>query len=49
MYIYIYMQRETLKCRVQATGTAGSCSQHGIMKNQSPVEATAGFYREISQ
>ena len=46
---YIYMQRETLKYLMQATGAAGSCSQHGITKHQSPPEATCRFLsRNIS-
>ena len=47
-YIYIYMQRETQKYRMQATSAAGSCSQHGITIHQSPPEATIGFHRETS-
>ena len=50
IYIYVCVcvcvRCETLKYHVQATGAAGSCSQHGITKHQSPPEATAGFYRE---
>ena len=43
------MQCKTLKHHAQATGAAGSCSQHGIMKQQSPPEAIAGFYQETSR
>ena len=46
---YIYMQCETQKYHVQATNTAGSCSQHSIMIHQSPPEATIGFYQETSR
>ena len=38
------MQRKTQKYGAQATSTAGSCSQHGIMIHQSPPEASIGFY-----
>ena len=38
------MQWETQKYHGQATSAAGSYSQHGITINQSPPEATKGFY-----
>ena len=46
IYIYIYIYLEIC---AQATSAAGSCSQHGIIIHQSPLEATIGFYQEISQ
>ena len=42
------MQHKTQKYRTQATSTAGSCRQYGIMIHQSPPEATIGFYQETS-
>ena len=42
------MQYKTQKYHALATSAAGSCSQHGIMIHQSPLEATIGFYQEIS-
>ena len=44
IYIYIYMQCETLNNLTQATDAAGSSSQHRIMIQGSPPEATEGFY-----
>ena len=49
IYIYIYMQRKTLNNHAQATDTAGSSSQHSITIQQSPPEATKGFYQETSR
>ena len=46
---YIYMQHKTLSNREQATNTAQSSSQHSILIQQSPPEATEGFYKETSQ
>ena len=47
---YIFIQRETLKHHTQATGATGSCSQHIIIIQQSPPEATEGFIsRNISK
>ena len=43
------MQHETLNNHVQATITTGSCSQHGTTIQQSPPEATSGFYSETSR
>ena len=34
---------------MQATDAAGSSSQHRITTQQSPLEATEGFYQESSQ
>ena len=34
---------------MKATDTTGSSSQHGIMIQQSPLEATEGFYQETSR
>ena len=48
IYIYIYIQHKTPKHRVQVTGAAGSCSQHGIMRQRSPLEAIVGYYQETS-
>ena len=42
------MQYETQKYRMQASDAAGSSSQHSIMIQQSPPEATEGFYQETS-
>ena len=49
LHIYIYMQHETLEHHVQATSAAGSCSQHGIIIQQSPPEATIDLYQETSR
>ena len=40
------MQHKTLNNHAQATDTAGSSSQHSIMIQQSPPEATEGFYQK---
>ena len=47
-HIYIYMQCKTLNNCMQATDAAGSSSQHSITIQQSPPEATEGFYQETS-
>ena len=49
IYIYIYMQCKTLYNHAQATEAAGSSSQHSITIQQSPPEATEGFYQETSR
>ena len=43
-HIYTYMQYETLKNHAQATDATGSSNQHSITIQQSPLEATGGFY-----
>ena len=49
IYTYIYIVQQTLNNHVQATDAAGSSSQHSIMIQQSPPEATKGFYQETSR
>ena len=41
--IYIYIVQDPIH-HAQATGAAGSCSQHDRTTQQSPPEATVDFY-----
>ena len=50
-YAYIYMQcmRPYNNRAHKPLDAAGSCSQHGIITQKNPPEATEGFYQETTQ